>query len=719
MPMNLLSIDLEEWFHLLDTSVIPPSRDWGDVPERVTKNSEILLDLLEQRNIKATFFVLGWIAENYPELVSRVAEAGHEIACHGHMHTLVYDQTRDQFRDDIKRARDVIGEVTGVAPIGYRAPGFSIRQDTLWALDVLLEEGFEYDSSLFPAPSSHGGLVDGPTLPALLSNGMKEFPVSTIDLVGSRLAYLGGGYLRLLPKHVIVPLARMQERSGRPLVLYLHPRDIDPGQPRLPLPRLRYFRTYVGLDGCLGKLEELLDQFDWHPFSEFDPAQLRRSEMPAAAERTRLPSQAKPAEAAKPASILFLTDNFVPESNAPATRTHEHARKWVEKGHSVTVVTCAPNFPFGRVYDGYRNRLFQREQIDGIEVIRVWSYMAPNKGFAKRILDYLSFMMSAIIMCIRLPRPDVVVATSPQFFTAVAGWIVSIYKRRPFVFELRDLWPESIAAVEAIRSKLLLRPLEMLAHFLYRRADLIVPVTRTFSEELQRLGIPESRIEIVTNGIELSATATKREISETRRIYGIPEDAFVAGYIGTVGMSHGLATIIAAARLTRDDPRLHYVIMGEGADKQEVLSQIERESLTNVTMIDGKPRAEAMEVVQSADVSLVLLKNTPVFETVIPSKIFEAMALRKPIVLGVRGEARRIVVDECESGIAFEPEDAPGMIECIRRLADDPDLVKTLGENGYRAVTERYLRPDLADRMMEAIESHCVPRGSHAWHPIE
>jgi len=411
-----------------------------------------------------------------------------------------------------------------------------------------------------------------------------------------------------------------------------------------------------------------------------------------------------------PRRLLFLTDNFPPESNAPANRTHEHARRWVESGHDVTVVTCAPNFPKGVLYPGYKNALFQREVVDGIKVVRVWSYMAANSGFAKRILDYLSFMLSAIIACVALPRPDVVIATSPQFFTCVAGWVVAGYKRRPFVFELRDLWPESISALQAVPHEFLITPFEKLAHFLYRRADLIVPVTRTFSERLQELGIPESKIEVITNGIQMSAVETHRSQEETRSKYGVPQDAFVAAYIGTIGMSHGLATIIEAARLTQSDKSIHYLIMGEGADKDLIATQIGQENLANVTLIDGQPRAEAMEVVQSADVSLVLLKNTPVFETVIPSKIFEAMAMRKPIVLGVRGEAKRIVIDEAACGIHFTPENAAEMISCIEKLRDDEALRTALGDRGYEAVTRDYLRANLADRMIRAVASRAPVR---------
>lgn len=409
-------------------------------------------------------------------------------------------------------------------------------------------------------------------------------------------------------------------------------------------------------------------------------------------------------------NILFLSDNFPPESNAPASRTHEHCRRWVERGHRVVVVTCAPNFPRGEVFEGYRNRLYQKETIDGIEVIRVWTYITANEGFAKRILDYLSFMTAAVPAALFTRRPDIIVATSPQLFTAVAGWIVSILKWRPWVFELRDLWPESIGAMEALRARPALRAIEACSHFLYRRASLIVPVTETFAERLEALGIDRSRICVVTNGVDPEKVRVERSPAEVRAGYGIPENAMVAAYVGTVGLAHGVGTIVEAATLTRDDPALHYAIMGEGADKQSVRRRIEERGLTNVTLIDGKPRQAAFELVNAADASLVLLRDLPVFETVIPSKIFEAMVLGKPVVLGVRGEARRIVVDEADCGLAFPPEDAEALAAALRRLAGDAQLRARLGTNGREMLERRFRRTVLADRMLEALATRTSRR---------
>jgi polysaccharide deacetylase family protein (PEP-CTERM system associated) len=228
-----------------------------------------LLDELERANVRCTFFVLGWIAERYPELVRRVADAGHEIASHGYAHGLVYEQTPQEFCDDLRRANDAIEGAVGVRPVGYRAPGFSIREDCDWALDVLASEGFEYDSSIFPASRAHGGIPNAQPFPTRLPNGLMEFPISTVSTPMRRLAYLGGGYLRLFPTPLIMHWAKGQRARDESLVLYLHPRDIDLDQPRLDLGTFRNFKSYVGLGGCLDKVTTLLREFEWVRFKDY------------------------------------------------------------------------------------------------------------------------------------------------------------------------------------------------------------------------------------------------------------------------------------------------------------------------------------------------------------------------------------------------------------------------------------------------------------------
>jgi colanic acid biosynthesis glycosyl transferase WcaI len=412
--------------------------------------------------------------------------------------------------------------------------------------------------------------------------------------------------------------------------------------------------------------------------------------------------------------ILFLSDNFPPEANAPAIRTHEHLREWVKAGHDVTLVTCAPNFPRGKVYDGYRNRIFQREEIDGINVIRVWTYISANEGSIKRILDYMSFAAAATIACLFLKRPDIVIGTSPQFFTVGGAWLVSKIKRRPFVFELRDLWPETVLAVGAMKKGRMVQSFEDFARFLYLQADLIIPVTEPFGRHLEEVGVDPRRIVVVTNGIEPGQYLPTTTPEQVREKWGIPKQAFTAGYVGTMGLAHGLSAVLDAAELLKDDPRFHFALMGDGADRA-ILHELARErNLSNVTLIDGQPRQAALDLVNAVDVSLVVLKDSPLFETVIPSKIFEAMELRTPILIGVRGESRRIVVDEVGCGVDFPPEDAAAMVTRLKELADDQVKYAQLAERGGHAIEERFRRSALAIRMLRAIEAVAEGRSPNA-----
>lgn len=262
---NAFSIDLEDWFHIIGHGPGTDIDRWAALPSRIEATVATFLALLARHRVHATFFVLGWIAERHPRLIAAIAAAGHEIASHGYAHRCAFTQTPAEFACDLDRAEDAIGAASGVRPRGYRAPSFSITQHSLWALDVLAERGYLYDSSIFPAARGNGGLPGAAIGPSRLAGGLIELPVSTARLFDRRFAFLGGGYLRLLPTALILACARGQQAAGRPLVLYVHPHDIDRDQPRLTLPPARAFTRYVGVAGCLAKLDRLLGQFGWGP----------------------------------------------------------------------------------------------------------------------------------------------------------------------------------------------------------------------------------------------------------------------------------------------------------------------------------------------------------------------------------------------------------------------------------------------------------------------
>ena len=383
--------------------------------------------------------------------------------------------------------------------------------------------------------------------------------------------------------------------------------------------------------------------------------------------------------------ILFLSDNFPPEVNAPASRTFEHCREWVRAGHRVTVITCAPNFPKGKVFAGYRNKLWQSEEMEGIRVIRVWSYITANSGFAKRILDYLSFMFTAVPAAWFVRKVDVVIGTSPQFFTAYAACATGWLKRVPFVFELRDLWPESIRAVGAMRSSLWLDLLERLELFLYRRAALVVSVTHSFKANLMGRGIDGRKIVVVTNGVDGTRFRPQPKDALLEMELGL-QGKFVAGYIGTHGMAHGLETLLeAASRLQMENaqPEIVFLFLGDGANKNRLVAQAQEMGLGNVRFLDSVPKDQVTRYWSLLDVSIIHLKKTPLFTTVIPSKLFECMGMGIPVLHGVAGESAEIVLRE-GCGKVFEPENGEELCGLLRQMRSNPEL---LAECRQKALT--------------------------------
>ena len=403
--------------------------------------------------------------------------------------------------------------------------------------------------------------------------------------------------------------------------------------------------------------------------------------------------------------ILFLTDNFPPETNAPASRTYEHTREWVKAGHQVTVITCVPNFPKGKVFDGYRNRLWQAETVDGIRVIRVWSYITANEGFAKRTLDYMSFMATGFVASLFVRRVDVVVGTSPQFFTVCAAYVTSLFKRIPWVFELRDLWPESIRAVGAMGNSKMLDRLERLELFLYRKADHIVTVTESFKRNLIDRGVSSTKITVVTNGVDASKFCPRPKDQDLVKRFGL-QGKFVAGYIGTHGMAHSLETILDAAELLKSVPggdRFQFVLLGEGANKVSLKKSATQRGLDNVTFIDPVSKQEIARYWSLLDVAVIHLKKTELFTTVIPSKLFECMAMGIPVLHGVQGESAEIVERE-SVGLLFEPENAQALCNQLLTLSDNQKLYQRLQTQGP-ASAQKYDRSALAGDMLTEIKN--------------
>jgi glycosyltransferase involved in cell wall biosynthesis len=402
--------------------------------------------------------------------------------------------------------------------------------------------------------------------------------------------------------------------------------------------------------------------------------------------------------------ILFLTDNFPPEVNAPASRTFEHCREWVKAGHQVTVITCVPNFPKGKVFANYENKLWQTQEMAGIRVIRVWSYITANEGFAKRILDYMSYMVTGFIASLFVRRVDIVVGTSPQFFTVCAAYVSGLLKRVPWVFELRDIWPESIRVVGAMKHSKALDLLEKLELYLYRKAAAIVSVTHAFRRALMRRGIDGNKIQVLTNGVDINRFSPRGKDAVLQQQHGL-HGRFVAGYIGTHGLAHSLDTLLDAAKALKSAPdgdSFRFILLGDGANKAALRQRAEAEGLDNVIFVDSVTKDQVVRYWSLLDASIIHLKKDELFTTVIPSKLFECMGMAIPVLHGVEGESAEIVKSE-DVGLTFEPQNAEALIDGIRQLASNKVLYERLKANGPSAAS-KYDRRELAMKMLGMLE---------------
>lgn len=395
--------------------------------------------------------------------------------------------------------------------------------------------------------------------------------------------------------------------------------------------------------------------------------------------------------------ILFVSQYYPPESNAPANRVSELAKEWARLGHEVTVLTTFPNHPEGRIFGGYANGRPVVESDAGVRVVRVPVYIAANRGIVRRSLAYLSFSVSASIFGARVcESPDVVIATSPQLLVGVAGaWLATRF-RRPLVLEVRDLWPDSIVAVGALREgHLAIRALRVLERWLYRRASRIAVVTESFRAILQERGVEDRRILFLPNGVDAElfhpTPATNDPIGAKDRWPG----KFVVCFAGTIGMAHGLKTLIDAATLLRNVTDVQFVVVGDGAERTSLEEHVASLGLENVLFLGRVPRAEVAGILRRADASLVMLRPSPVFETVLPSKLFEGMGTATPILLGVDGEARRLL-ERADAGIHFQPGDAPALVRAIEKLRADPAEAKRMGGNGMRFTLAHFERKGIA-----------------------
>ena len=404
--------------------------------------------------------------------------------------------------------------------------------------------------------------------------------------------------------------------------------------------------------------------------------------------------------------ILFFSHYYTPEGNAPATRVSALCERWVKAGHDVTVVTCPPNVPNGIVYDGYANKRTS-EVINGVKVERVKLYIAANKGAVKRVLNYVSYFVKSLLAAMRLPKPDVVIATSPQIFCGYVGVWYKRLRRVPLVMEIRDIWPESMFAVGANLPKIGIWMLEIIEKAMYRKCDKLVTVGQGYFDRLAEKGVPKEKMSIVMNGTDLAVYSPREKNMELLKKYGL-DGKFVVSYIGTVGMACGLEVVLEAAEILgrkehKDCKEVVFVIVGDGAHREQLESEAKKRGLANVVFTGRQPKSSMPDWVSSSDASLVHLKKTELFTTVMPSKIFESAGCKRSIIMGVDGFAKKLVMD-AKAGLDMTPESADSLVECVEKLVGDPELCKQLGENAYNNIAKVHNRDKQAEDYLRILK---------------
>lgn len=400
--------------------------------------------------------------------------------------------------------------------------------------------------------------------------------------------------------------------------------------------------------------------------------------------------------------IYYIIHYFPPELNGGATRASELAKLWSMAGHQVTILTGFPNHPNGVIPEGYRGKWFMEESVDGYQVRRNVIYATPNKGSFKRILNHISLTVSSVLGSLFKAHPDVIIASSPPLFLGISGYVLSRLKGVPYIFEVRDIWPQQAVDLGMLRNRHVIRAMEALEFFLYKHAAKVVGVAQSTKAELTQRGLVPEKVEIIFNGTDVEKFSPGPADMALKARLGL-QDKFVVSYIGTIGLSQGLAVLVEAAQaLEKDCPDIHFLVVGDGAQRDSLVAMRDKMGLQNITFLAPQPRSLVPDLYRLSDITVVALRDVPLFKSTIPSKIFEIMSCSTPMILAVEGEARRIV-EEAGGGLCIAPENSAAMIEAISRLYKDSTLLSQVAARGRVYVRAHYDRELLAQQYIDIL----------------
>ncbi len=401
--------------------------------------------------------------------------------------------------------------------------------------------------------------------------------------------------------------------------------------------------------------------------------------------------------------ILLLTQYFPPETGAAQLRLEDLARRLLSFGHEVTVLTSVPNYPRGKIFEGYCGRIFVEERRDGLRILRTWAYASRSRGFLRRLLNYFSFAFLAILAGIFLEgKQDLLVVESPPLFLGISGLILSYWRRAPMILNVSDLWPESAVAMGILRNRIIIRAACGLENFIYRHSYAITGQTEGIVRDIQAR-ISDVPVELITNGVDPNRfilSPGKREEMREDLKFG---DSCVVGYTGLHGLAQGLDTVLEAAQMLQEsNPEILFAFFGDGPDKSRLQYFSQDLRLRNVRFYPPYP-SEAMPAIFSAlDVAIVPLKNLPLFRGALPSKLFECMAAKLPIVLSIDGEARQLL-QRAKGGLYVEPGNFTALAGALAQLSGDARLRADFGESGSRYVFANHDREEIARRFVKLL----------------
>jgi len=401
--------------------------------------------------------------------------------------------------------------------------------------------------------------------------------------------------------------------------------------------------------------------------------------------------------------ILFVSICFPPDTAPVAARIHGLAKYLKRYGHDVTVVCGFPNYPHSAsIVSGYKKGFWLKEQIDGIQVIRTYVYTGSYDKFTSRMLNYLSFTVSSFIGALMTSKPDVIIASSPPIFVGISAYLASRLMAVPYVFDVRDIWPDIVIKLGALTNSTFIKIAEGIERFCYDKASLITVVTNQKKNILVNRGIPSSKVKVISNGVDLESFVVRDDINVNLQLDDLVGKTVIM-YVGNHGVAQGLGTILESAKLLIDKRNIIFVFIGEGTEKEKLVKFKEENHLDNVLFLSAQPKETIPNLLNLADICLLPLASANLLDSV-PSKMFEYMALGKCILLSAEGESQNIL-EEAGAGIAVEPGNAHAMAEAIMKLCKDSELRRQYGNNGCSFVVEHFSRKKIA-KELESVLLH-------------